>query len=68
MAKARIKVSGCFRTWPQAEAWCRIPGYLSSMSALGYNPLVAIQIALAGNAADMVRLHRTKTAKPAAKG
>ena len=27
------------------------------MAALGYNPLVAIQIALAGKAADMIKLH-----------
>ena len=48
MAKVKIKVSGCFRTRLYAEAWCRISSYLSSMAALGYNPLVAIQIALAG--------------------
>ena len=60
MAKVKIKVSGCFRTRFFAEAWCRISSYLSSMAALGYNPLVATQIALAGNAADMVKLHDTK--------
>lgn len=27
------------------------------MAALGYNPLVAIQIALAGQAADMLKEH-----------
>ena len=57
MAKVKIKVSGCFRTRPGAEAWCRISSYLSSMAALGYNPLVAIQIALAGNAAEMIKMH-----------
>ena len=62
MAKVRIKVSGCFRTWSHAEAWCRISSYLGSMAALGYNPLVAIQIALAGNAADMIKLHNPKPA------
>jgi len=31
------------------------------MAALGYNPLVAIQIALAGNAAKMINLHDTQT-------
>ena len=56
----KVKVSGCFRTRFFAEAWCSISSYLSSMAALGYNPLVAIQIALAGNAADMVKLHDTK--------
>ncbi len=62
MAKFKIKVSGCFRTQPGAEAWCRISSYLSSMAALGYNPLVAIQIALAGNAADMIKLHYVQSA------
>ena len=57
MAKVKIKVSGCFRTRFYAEAWCRISSYLSSMAALGYNPLVAIQIALAGNAAEMIKMH-----------
>ncbi len=61
MAKVKIKVSGCFRTQLNAEAWCRISSDLSSMAALGYNPLVAIQIALAGNAATMINLHDTQT-------
>ena len=50
-----MKVSGCFRTERFARAWCRISSYLDSMAALGYNPLVAIEIALAGNAADMIK-------------
>ena len=61
MAKVKIKVSGCFRTRFYAEAWCRISSYLSSMAALGYNPLVAIQIALAGKAADMIKMHYPNT-------
>ena len=55
MAKVKMKVSGCFRTRVYAEYWCRISSYLQSMAAMGYNPLVAIQIALAGRAAEMVR-------------
>ncbi|MYF89390.1 MAG: hypothetical protein F4186_08575 [Boseongicola sp. SB0676_bin_33] len=62
MAKLKMKVSGCFRTRHHAEAWCRISSYLSSMAALGYNSLVAIQIALAGKAADMIKLHYAKSA------
>ncbi len=62
MARVRIKVSGRFRTQLHAEAWCRISSYLSSMAALGYNPLVAIQIALAGNAADMVKPNDARSA------
>ena len=61
MAKGRIKVSGCLRTQIHAEAWCRIASYLCSMAALGYNPLVAIQIALAGNAADMIGPHSVRS-------
>ena len=54
MAKVKIKVSGFFRTRLCAEARRRITSYLSSMAALGYNPLVAIRIAFAGNAAEMI--------------
>ena len=60
MAKVKMKVSGCFRTRHHAEAWGRISSDLSAMAALGDNPLVAIQIALAGNAADMSRGHCKK--------
>ena len=52
---SKVKVSGCFRTERYAHAWCRISSYLDSMRALGYNPHVAIRIALAGNTADMIR-------------
>ncbi len=45
-----------------AEAWCRSSSYLTSMAALGYSPLVAIRIALAGNAADMIKMHNAKPA------
>ena len=52
MSKVKQKVSGCFRTRKYAEAYCRISSYLQSMANQGYNPLVAIQIALAGRAVD----------------
>ena len=55
MAKVKQKVSGCFRTHHFAQASCRISSDLSSMAAISYNPLVAIQIVLKGNAADMVK-------------
>ena len=48
MAKVEQKVSGCFRVSEYAHAYCRISSYLQSMANTGYNPLVAIQIALAG--------------------
>ena len=48
MAKVKQKVSGCFRTEVYAKAYCRISSYLQTMSNKGHNPLVAIQMALAG--------------------
>lgn len=47
MAKVKQKVAGCFRTELYAHAYCRISSYLQTMANQGYNPLVAIQIALA---------------------
>ena len=49
MAKVKQKVSGCFRTKQYAEAYCRISSYLQTMSYRGVNPLLAIQLALAGD-------------------
>lgn len=48
MAKVKKKVSGCFRTERYAKAYCRISSFLQTMANKGYNPLVAIQMALAG--------------------
>jgi transposase len=48
MSKVKQKVSGCFRTTKYAEAYCRISSYLQTMANQGYNPLVAIQLALSG--------------------
>lgn len=48
MAKVKQKVSGCFRAQIYAEAYCRISSYIQTMSAKGYNPLTAIQMALSG--------------------
>lgn len=44
------KISGCFKVNEYAHAYCRISSYLQSMTNKGYNLLVAIQIALAGEA------------------
>ena len=52
MANVKIKVSGCFRATAYGEAYARLSSYLQSMAAHGYNPLVAIQIALEGHAVD----------------
>lgn len=46
MSKVKQKVSGCFRSEKLAKAYCRISSYLQTMSNKGYNPLVAIQLAL----------------------
>ena len=46
MSKVKQKVSGCFRTEKLAKAYCRISSYLQTMRNKGYNPLVAIQLAL----------------------
>ncbi len=48
MSKVKQKVSGCFRIKHYAEAYCRISSYLQTMANQGYNPLVAIQLALSG--------------------
>jgi transposase len=46
MPKVKQKVSGCFRTEAYAPAYCRISGYLQTMADKGYNPLIAVQMAL----------------------
>ena len=48
ISKVKQKVSGCFRKPQYAEAYCRISSYLQTMANRGYNPLVAIQLALSG--------------------
>lgn len=48
MAKVKQKVSGCFRKELYAKAYCRISSYLQTMANKGYNPLIAIQMVLAG--------------------
>jgi transposase-like protein len=48
MAKVKQKVSGCFRSELYAKAYCRISSYLQTMANKGYNPLIAIQMALSG--------------------
>jgi hypothetical protein len=50
MDKVKLKVSGCFRAETFAKAYCRISSYLLTMSNRGYNPIIAIQIALRGDA------------------
>jgi len=49
MANVKRKVSGCLRTEIYAQTYCQIPSSLQTMANKGHNPLIAIQIALAGN-------------------
>jgi len=48
MSKGKQKVSGCFRVELHAESYWRISSYLQTMANQGYNPPVAIQLALSG--------------------
>lgn len=48
MSKVKQKVSGCFRSKSFAKAYCRITSYLQTMAYKGINPIIAIQMALAG--------------------
>lgn len=53
MDKVKQKVSGCFRTEKFAKAYCRISSYLQTMANKGYNPIIAIQMALSGEIYNM---------------
>jgi len=46
VSKIKQRVSGCVRNQQCAEAYCRISSYLQTMAYRGYNPLLAIQMAL----------------------
>jgi len=54
MGKVKQKVSGCFRNEAYAKAYCRISSYLQTMANKGFNPLIAIQIAWKGQAAQQM--------------
>ena len=48
MMKVKQKVSGCFRTTPGAQAFCRIRSYLSTMKKQGHNVITALQSVFLG--------------------
>jgi transposase len=48
MTKVKQKISGCFRTELLARAYCRITSYIQTTTAMGINPMLAIQMALNG--------------------
>lgn len=54
MSKVKQKVSGCFRGEKYAHAYCRISSYLQTMKNKGFDPLVAIQMALAHEELEQV--------------
>jgi transposase len=49
MVKLQQKISGCFRIWDGALAFCRIRGYLSTLRKQGLPLLSALQQTLAGH-------------------
>lgn len=53
MAEVKQKISGCFRRVQYAQAYCRISSYLQTMANQGVNPLVAIQMVLAGKTTEV---------------
>ncbi len=46
MRKVKQKVSGCFRKFDFAQAYCRISSYLQTEARKGINPHIAIQMEL----------------------
>ena len=54
MSKVKQKVAGCFRTFEFAEALRQNLPFPAIHGQKGYNSPVAIQIALAGNAAHIL--------------
>lgn len=47
--KLKQKVSGCFRTFKNAQYFCRISSYLKTMRYKGYSSMEAIMLALQGD-------------------
>jgi transposase len=48
MMKVKQKISGCFRTTPGAQAFCRIRRYISTMKKQGHNAIAALKSVFLG--------------------
>jgi transposase len=48
MMQVKQKVSGCFRTTPGAQAFCRIRSYISTMKKQGHHVLTALKSVFLG--------------------
>jgi transposase len=48
MMKVKQKISGCFRTTPGAQAFCRIRSYISTMKKQGHNAIAALKSVFLG--------------------
>ena len=57
MAKVKQKVSRCVLIVKFAHAYCLVSSYLTTMANLGCSPLLAISIALKGEAVDYLKKH-----------
>lgn len=55
MTKVQQKVSGCFRSMPGAENFCRIRGYLSTCRKQGVKPSLALELLFSGKYPDFLR-------------
>ncbi|MDR1948095.1 MAG: transposase, partial [Spirochaetaceae bacterium] len=61
MMKVQQKISGCFRSWEGAKAYCRIRGYLSTCGKQGVSSADALTMLFAGRLPEFVHLDTKKS-------